>query len=294
MEFTAYLITPQGHWLKPGSEQYYNFIEYDSADFDVVGYALRNMGAIAVGFAGDTLCVALRLPLIAGEGLKSLIARLGRIAKGEVRVDILTDAWRSEVYNSGIEAGCRLESLRAHAEDASYPHSGGVTEPLSLSSVMIQDNHPMKPVLQKWRANFNRFDDTVLDFITEKGLLDRTVIASVDGEGEPIFSFIGSGFRFYGRRFPVEAIGGKVRDQPDKDYGLWTDQIYRDTVHQEQPRLEQVRASIRSGDSVVHHTKYSRLLLPWFSCQRVKMLTAISLLENGTPDDETTSTPGNM
>ena len=66
-------------------------------------------------------------------------------------------------------------------------------------------------------------------------------------EAEPIFRFIGDGHaNWLDRGYHLHAIGEKMENQPDKEYGGWVSEFYRSVARTGQPRYDFVTASILS------------------------------------------------
>ena len=80
---------------------------------------------------------------------------------------------------------------------------------------------------------------------------------------EPVFRFIGDGHaNWLDTHEHLHAIGEKLENLPDKDYGGWVSEFYKSVATTGEPRYDYVTAAIqRRPDTYV--TRYERLLLPW-------------------------------
>src|ERR1051326_3238069 len=80
------------------------------------------------------------------------------------------------------------------------------------------------------------------------------------------------------RDFAYRAIGEKVTNQPDREYGQWVAQDYRQTALRKLPQLDKVNAALRGRSG---RTVYDRLLLPWATRSSEILVTVSSLVTEG-------------
>jgi hypothetical protein len=112
--------------------------------------------------------------------------------------------------------------------------------------------------------SFGHFDPSVIAFSIKHQLLSRMIIAGVKPpRTEPIFRFVGDGHaNWLDSDYHLHAIGEKMENQPDKDYGGWVSEFYKSVASTGRPRYDYVTAAIRRQRGT-HTTRYERLLLPW-------------------------------
>ena len=119
---------------------------------------------------------------------------------------------------------------------------------------------------QKWRMSFGEFSPSVISFAIEHRLLSRMMIAGVTPpRSEPVFRFIGDGFNWLARDYQFHALGERIENLPDKEYGAWVAEFYKSVANTGQPRYDHVTALIETAGSEKgpYLTRYERLLLPW-------------------------------
>jgi len=147
---------------------------------------------------------------------------------------------------------------------------------------------------QKWRASFGHFDPTVISFAIKHGLLSRLMIAGVTpGKSEPVFRFIGGGHaNWLDSEYRFRAIGDKLENFPDKDYGIWLSQYYKNVARTGEPRYDYVTAAIqRRPETVATQLRYERLLLPWKTQSDEILVTLSSTHIDADADLESLSEP---
>ena len=90
------------------------------------------------------------------------------------------------------------------------------------------------------------FDPSVISFAIKHQMLSRMMIFGVKPrQVDPIFRFIGGGFMFLKNDYPLVGLGEKVGNQPDKEYGEWVSEFYKNVAGSGQPRYDRVTAAIQ-------------------------------------------------
>ncbi len=92
---------------------------------------------------------------------------------------------------------------------------------------------------------------------------DKQFVARVAGERAE-FVEVGRGYTAVAP-FVVKAIGTRVDEQPDHDYGAWISTCLLEAHHTRLPHLDLVEATIVSPGGSPVRLRYERLLLPWSS-----------------------------
>jgi hypothetical protein len=179
------------------------------------------------------------------------------------RIRYFTTAWQSEIFSAPELAVARLSELCA-PKFAPATKERFLVEPQDYTKLYEGDESPLQLMAQKWRMSFGHFDPSVISFAIKQQLLSRMIIAGVKPpESEPIFRFIGDGHaNWLDRDYHLHAIGEKMENQPDKEYGGWVSEFYKSVARTGQPRYDYVTASIQRPPGT-YVTRYERLLLPW-------------------------------
>jgi hypothetical protein len=172
-------------------------------------------------------------------------------------------SWQSEILPAPDLAVSRLSELCA-PKFAPTAKERFLVEPQDYFKLYDNDDGPLHLLAQKWRMSFGHFDPTVISFAIKQQLLSRMIIAGVGRpSAEPIFRFIGDGHaNWLDSDYHLHAIGEKMENQPDKEYGSWVSEFYKSVARTGQPRYDFVTASIQRPPGTFV-TRYERLLLPW-------------------------------
>ena len=258
------LVTAEGEWVLEDSSEFRAALGDPEPDYDATAFAVKNLGFIKFQMLDNAIIeIELHPQNIA---LPALLAVQQQLLASKVklfRIKYLDVGWRSEILCSAEVAVARLSEL-CSPKFAPITKDKFLVEPQDYSKLYDSEDGPLQLLAQKWRMSFGHFDPSVISFAIKQQLLSRMIIAGIrPNGGEPIFRFIGDGHaNWLDTNYHVRAIGQKMRDQPDKDYGAWVSEFYKSVASTGQPRYDYVTAAIerQPGPFV---TRYERLLLPW-------------------------------
>jgi hypothetical protein len=259
------LVTADGQWLSEGTAELAAALGDPEPDYDAAGFAIRNLGFIRFQILGDSL-VEIELHPARVE-LPALLAAQQRLLSSRVklfRIKYLEMSWKSEITSSAEGAVARLSALctPAFIPVASQKY---VVEPQDYSSMLNNEHSRLRLMAQKWRMSFGEFSPSVISFAIEHRLLSRMMIAGIKPHSTPVFRFIGDGFNWLAQDYQYLALGDKIENLPDREYGAWVAEFYKSVANTGQPRYDHVTARIdRPGAAAsAYLTRYERLLLPW-------------------------------
>jgi hypothetical protein len=258
------LVTADGEWMLEDSAEFRAALGDPEPDYDATAFAVKNLGFIKFQMLDNAIVEIELHPQ--NIGLPALLAVQQQLLTSTVklfRIKYLDVAWTSEILCSAEVAVARLSEL-CSPKFAPITKDKFLVEPQDYSKLYDSEDGPLQLLAQKWRMSFGHFDPSVISFAIKLQLLSRMFIAGIrPSGGEPIFRFIGDGHaNWLDADYHVRAIGQKMRDQPDKDYGAWVSEFYKSVASTGQPRYDYVTAAIerQPGPFV---TRYERLLLPW-------------------------------
>jgi hypothetical protein len=273
------LVTSEGRWVLEDSDDFLAAVGDPNPDYDAMAFAVKNLGFIKFQIFDESIIevelhprnVQLPALLAVQQQLLTSPARLFRMKHFDT-------AWRSEIMTSAERAISRLSELCAPAF-APPPRERFTAEPQAFSSLFTDENSPLRPFAQKWRVSFGYFDPSVISFAIEHQLLSRMMIAGVRPRTmDPVFRFIGDGFKSLDHDYPFHAIGERIENLPDKEYGGWVAEFYKSVARTAQPHYDVVTAAIeaRPASNKFFVTRYERLLLPWKTPSDEVLVTVVS------------------
>ena len=284
MQVTTSILSPEGEWLADGAALA-AAIGCRDADFDVVGFAVRNLGYLRFEIVENILLeIEFHPPHVSRRAIAAAQERIAISPPGIFRLRHLEQEWRTELLMSPRQAALRLEELCRRAA-APLPHERFTAHNLGPDRLPLEDGEGNpRMLLQKWRASFHGFDETVIPFAVTHGIAPTTMVIGLKrGAPDPVFQYIGDAFWGFGRDFHLRAIGEKVQHQPDPGYGEWVVQFYREAAASWLPRYDYVEASIENSVRARLY-RYERLILPWSTPSGDAVLTVSSRFVPAKPE----------
>ncbi len=260
------LITSEGEWVFERSAEFFSALGDPEPDYDGTLFAVKNLGFIKFETVGREI-VEIELHPRNVE-LPALLAVQQQLYSSQFklfRIKYFEEAWHSEITSSAEQAVARLSELCAPAFSPP-PSDRFFVEPQDWSSLSGQEGNPLRLLFQKWRMSFGCFDTSLIPFAIQHQFLRRLMIAGIrQGADDPVFRFIGDGFKWLQEDYRYTGLGESLQNLPDKEYGGWVSEYYRSVARSGQPRYDVVTAAIETGPRMekVFKTRYERLLLPW-------------------------------
>src|SRR5712691_907906 len=260
------LVTAEGEWVLEDSAEFRAALGDPEPDYDGSLFAVKNLGFIKFQIFDDSIIEIELHPQ--NVELPALLAIQQQLLSSKVRlfrIKYLDTSWKSEIMVSSELAVSRLSELctPVFAPPCSEKF---VAEPRDYATLFTDTENPLGLMAQKWRMSLGSFDPTVISFAIKHQLLSRMMIVGVKPRRtDPIFRFIGDGFNWLESDYQFHAIGERIENQPDKEYGAWVSEFYKSVASAGQPRYDIVRAAIqaRPAKPQLFLTRYERLLLPW-------------------------------
>ncbi len=238
------LVTPDGEWVLPDSEAFFGALGDPNPDYDSVGFAVKNLGFVKLQVYERSIIEVELHPR--NVELPALLAAQEQILRSEVklfRIRYFDTEWHSEISSSAEHTITRLSELCAPVFCPPTSDRFDVT-PMDVSTIFEDEQNSWRPLAQKWRISFSQFDSNVISLAAKNRLLSRLIVIGVKPhQSEPIFRFIGDGHQWIGNLRRVQAIGQKVEDMPDRDYGEWVSEYYKSVALSGEPRYDIVTGS---------------------------------------------------
>ncbi len=267
MKQLTMLVTPEGKWVLPESEEFHAALGDPSPDYDAVGFAVRNLGFVKYQVFDRVVTeIELHPRNVTLPTMLALEKLLGEATTNLFRIKYLEDEWHSEISASAQHIVTRLRELCAPVFEPP-PTMRFRVEPQDCAKLLRDAHNPLRLLVQKWRMAFGVFDPNVISLALSHQLLPRLVIAGMKtAKSDPVWRFIGEGHKWIGSDYKLSGLGEKVANMPDKDYGNWVSEFYRSVAISGQPRYDFVTGSVRYEDEngkPVKPVYYERLMLPW-------------------------------
>jgi len=283
------LITAEGKWVLPDSEEFFAALGDPNPDYDAVGFAVRNLGFIKFQVLDRIVTeIDLHPRNVDPRALLALEKLLDEAGTKLFRIQYLEAEWHSEILPSAEHTLARLRELCAPVFEPPPPTDRFQASPLDpkhLFGAYADQSGDLGLLARKWRVSFGQYDDSLISFAVQMGLIDRLMIAEVSHDREdPVFRFLGNGFSFLDQNFRFRGVGQRLQDFPDKAYGQWLADFYKAVASSGQPRYDIVSATITgAANPKPYSTHYERLLLPWRTGPNGTLVSLLSKKVSASP-----------
>ena len=287
-------ISPEGEFLIPGTQAFFDRIGYRNPDFDAGDYSVRNLGFVGIARnAEGALKLRFRPDILTGKAVDGFFRYIAKHPGTSITLEYLADTWMVETWPNDPAALHRIVVLCAQPRQTERrPSAPYRTHALRLDQASEDHGNPLKPLFQKWRVSLSTFDDTTLPFLLKFGCASKLIIMAAANRDDPLrFQFIGEGLEFYDRKALYEFIGKPITYQPDKKYASWIAEQYNALIASNEPRLDLVEALIAQPSGAVRRSRYERLLLPWSSPSGQVIVTCASVLISAENDANANDNP---
>jgi hypothetical protein len=283
------LVTADGKWVLPDSDEFLAALGDPEPDYDAVGFAVRNLGFVKYQVIDRLVTeVELHPRNVDLRALLALEQLLGESGTNLFRIKYLEEAWHSEISASAEHTVARLRELCAPVFEAPATERFRA-EPLDFTTLFDQAHRHegLGPMAMKWRVSFSKFDSSVIELATRYDLLPHFAVAGFrPNDGTPVFKFLGGAHRWAGDAYRIEGINRPIDQMPDREYGSWVSGFYKALGEGGQPRRDLVTAQMEyhcDPGKPRRTVRYERLLLPWRTPSGETLVTSCAKLLSSEP-----------
>ena len=256
-------------------------LDYPDADFDIIDYAMRNLGWIIVTRSRrfGTIHAKFRPLTTSLEAVGTLYTLVSNPFWKTVTFEYDLFGWITETYEDDRAACSRLAFIvKSVVEFFRHPPYTAVEK--SLSCLEVEDASESKmftSVLDFWQERSGHLPEDLTHKMREIGILPRLILIGVDSSGsDGRFKYIGSGFTIYGEHWPQEAIGRSIQEQPDRAYAARVTESCMRAAQSSEPRYAHVDACIGMPGEDPRRSRYKCLKTPWRCCgEQYLMVTSV-------------------
>jgi hypothetical protein len=253
------LIDDQGQVWDGSSRQLRHAYDSPYSGGEFSDYAVVNLGFIATNVYGHSAQIRLRPTFTADAAFDSLYRWLLNRRFDRVVITWLGDGWKNEMLRSNQAALIRLDDLIEVAKRDRPDEflSRNMSEPT------VRDPDVMQNLFKNWPQLSANLNEAELRRLLEPLLGHRYVVVKAQRDAKNlVFSEFGGGIFANYEVWRSCAIGAPIQEQPDRLYGRWVADAYKDAVQMNAPRLDQVDAIVRWPQEGRLRMRYKRLIVP--------------------------------
>lgn len=263
MSSTALLIDDRGTVWDSRSAELRSELQCIGAGFDFVDYAIKNLGFVGVTRRGSSAAtIRLRPQTVAPMAFARLIhwlseERFARMLVSTYRLG----GWQHALHGSTLAAYRAITAAMRTADRDGNFDQDVLSRPASISS--LQGDNPLRAALEYWRSVGGDWGNGERLAELGKILSDRYVLFELRAGGEFVVREFGDGLPDCAVAWLRWAVGQRVQDQPDKQYGWSCALAYEASVQRGEPALQDVDAYVQWWKRERERRRYKRLLLPF-------------------------------
>lgn len=271
-----YLIDPQGQWWRWPSPVLAEKLGYADPDFDLGGYATRNLGYTSLLIEDYATVLQFRAGMVSRQALDTLKPYLAKaVAKKPVVLVFFASGWTEELYVEAEALLARMEQLGPLREPRQRDQF--ICHPHQPRDWLYNAHHNLSALFELWRFVDGVYTDAAARYLSRSGLIARTV--TIDGNTDSLrIAQCGEGFSVYDSFTFHGNLGKSIADQPDAAYGNWVAQAYRRCRDSGEPQIDDIDAIIEEPGHDPRRRRYQRLILRWRRPGGDLVLTGSSML----------------
>jgi len=247
-------------------------------DFDVVAYAVWNLGYVVLRQQGRMVRAEMRLALVRPATLIGLYYALLDLTPQQILLSrVSAEGSSHELFDDISEFAATIER---GIEDGGVQRTRPdyALSPRSLQHLERARYSRFARVVALWGAAHGRLPRDLIAQLIGHGMQRRAaLVRNPAGTGRLVYDHIGSGYTFVGSAcLPLTLIGQDIEMLPDRDYGDWATRSYYECLTDQEPRLETVSAVMRRSDGQRLWSYYDRVLLPWRAADGTRYVLGLS------------------
>lgn len=234
----------------------------------LVGNRLRQERLLA-GYTVDDLAAFLGI----GSGL------LRRYETGQQPLEASRLAAAALLLDVPLSFFCyEIDRPLPHRTDDRADRARWVALPRPWSALSRPDFRPVQPLVKLWTETRGARSDEIDAALRAGGIRHRAyLLRQTPHASRLIVESFASGVAFLKPCESLLMTGREMHDMPDGDYGAWTAETYAEAARDGRPRLQSVRADIRTSSAATVRGRYDRILLPLRGPGSERSIIGISL-----------------
>lgn len=244
---------------------------------DLVSFCVRERGFIHIRPQESGVHVALRPGCFSLATLGGALFALKEIGTRRILLALFSEGeWLHEFLAGVWEFAERAEYLTS---DGPVPlRSPWLAAERTLRALSLPHFAHLRPLMAMWREMHGRLPGDLIPVLRAMGLSSRAVLVRQSPHSSRlVIEHFGAGINFLRPCEALEAVGRDFRELPDHDYGAWLAAAYTDALARDRPRIDAIRAMIRTSGAATLRARYDRMLMPWRGADHDRYTLAISV-----------------
>ena len=259
------VIDENGDLWPPGAPRLREVLMCPDPDFDVVTYAVRNLGFVLLRRQGRMVRAEMRPALVKPATLIGLYYMLVDLRPQQILLSrMMAEGASHELFDDLSEFAATVE--RDIDDEGMQRHRPPFTSSVRSLELLGRSRYArFAPLVDLWRDARGVLPPDLVSRLVAMGLHSRaTLVRNPGGTGRLVYEYVGSGYTFIGKGcLPLLLVGRDIEMLPDSDYARAAARGYYECLREQQPRLETISAVMKRPDGQSVWSYFDRLLLPW-------------------------------
>ena len=241
--------------------------------------AVRWLGYIQIEPVGRSVIVVFRPELLTAATLAGAFGAIVRIGPDRIALSYGRSGEPPELFT---DIGRALERIEALSDACRLParRPGVVAERLPLDRAQALAGGRAAELLRNWSARPCCTFHELQGRLRRIGLLSQALLVRTPPDADSfLIEHWGSKRTLLGRSWARSARGRDVREQPYPKLTEWVLETFRGTLAAQQPRLDDVNATIVTPQGAIHQRHYYRLLVPFRTLGDETVSAVINIFE---------------
>lgn len=271
------MIDDQGEIWRGDSRELRCAFDAPHSGGEFTEYAIKNLGFIAINVFGSSCQARLRPELITQRAVLTLLEWIAGTRLDRMVVSTFEKDWQSELLRMSDVPRRLMElvALSAQARPDDF-----LADTLAPSSIK---NRPLlSGLVDEWPQIAKQFELEALARLLRTVFRERLVVVKLqDDTAQPVFHQVGKGLLYSEYdTWRSSAIGEPIEDQPDRLFGKWVADVYRDAATNPRPKIEAVDVIMRWPHAGRSRHRYKRLILPFQSPDATRFLFGGTIVDD--------------
>ena len=251
-----WLVDDQGEFWRWGDLRLGRQLQTNSDPNTLWPFCIRNLGFVGLDRSHPRLRLRLRPAKVSATAIAGLLFWLFDHPPETTVLSLWDDGWQDEIIGGSDRLMRRLYALQVSAAEP----VGTWFDRRAVDPATLDTSHPIRELICLWKAAALGSEAQAAD-VCDRLFGGTFTIVRRNFEHAHIITQQGLGYRIYDRSYLRTAIGTRIEDDPNVEYGRWVAQGLCEAVREQRPLVEDVNAAL-VGPSGRRRVSYRRILLP--------------------------------
>lgn len=224
-------------------------------------FCIRNLGFIELQHRASWMRVRLDPTTVSSTAVTAVLYWIFDHPVQKAVISAWNGGWTDKIVGGPQD----LISFLLKIESVSAVPQGTWFDRRRVEPVTLRSDDPLRVLFCAWRSNELGTDHDIAELCNRLFSGTFTVVNRTPDYNH-VITKQGQGYRIYNRGYMKSAVGTRIEDDPNAQYGRWVAQGLRDATGHQRPIIEDVNATLVGPDGR-RRVSYRRILVPFTSSE---------------------------